>query len=277
MGHNAHNSMMGHMNHSSMGHNHYNSSEDMGYMNQTNIEHMLHMNQSIMGRMGHLNYSDMEHMGHINHSDVEHMGHVNHSDMERMGHMDHDMHDMGYKPFFTTKTSAAMFLHQWPTDTQVGIVTALIASVIIAVALECLQEYSRITFLRISARRTGSGRFGTDLYSCLEKLFMSAIIMIRVIAGYLLMLSVMPMNVWIMMCVCLGATLGYGLGKPIVALVIHKKKQLPAKQTDHENMLLNDTKGKMLSHSPEAIYKSTSTGISETCFIEESMSMVQEK
>ncbi|KAL3869192.1 hypothetical protein ACJMK2_041903 [Sinanodonta woodiana] len=292
MGHANNNNNMGHMNHSSMGHTNNNNmghmnyssmghanNNSMEYMSQVTIGHMLHMNQSNMGSIGHMNHSDIENMGHINHSDMEHMGHTNHSDMDHVGHehMRQMDHDMGYKPFFTTKTSDAMFFHQWPTDTQVGIVTAMIASLIIAIALECLQEYSRIVFLRISARKTGSGRFGTDLYGCLEKLFMSALTMIRVIAGYLLMLSVMTMNVWIMICVCLGATLGYGLGKPIVALVVYKHKSLPAKQKEPESFVLTDTKGETLSPSPEARYKSISKVISETGFNDEGMPMMQGK
>lgn len=62
---------------------------------------------------------------------------------------------------------------------------------------------------------------GVPVVTCREKLGQTIVQVMRVIFGYFLMLCVMTMNVWLLTSVVVGAFVGYGVGKPIVANSIH--------------------------------------------------------
>ena len=55
------------------------------------------------------------------------------------------------------------------------------------------------------------------MFGCCEKLFLSILVIIRVVIGYFMMLCVMTMNIWLLVSVTLGAGIGYSICKPIIA------------------------------------------------------------
>lgn len=57
--------------------------------------------------------------------------------------------------------------------------------------------------------------------TCQEKVGQTVIQVMRVLFGYFMMLCVMTMNIWLLISVVIGAAVGYGVGKPIVANGIH--------------------------------------------------------
>lgn len=62
---------------------------------------------------------------------------------------------------------------------------------------------------------------GVPVISFWEKLGQTIVYMLRVIFAYFAMFCLMTMNIWLLISIVVGALIGYGVGKPLVANQIH--------------------------------------------------------
>ncbi|KAH3695720.1 uncharacterized protein LOC127862074 [Dreissena polymorpha] len=126
-----------------------------------------------------------------------------------------------HQPFLALKTATTLVAAVWSTDSVYGLTGAMLAAVFASVTYECLSEY--LLHLRRAARakKNNSTCCGQPVVSCGEKLGQTVIHVMRVLFAYFLMLCVMTMNVWLMISVFVGAAVGHGVGKPIVANGTH--------------------------------------------------------
>lgn len=145
-------------------------------------------------------------------------GHSGHSSMEEhSGHHSLARQNSGHSPFLKLQTSATLLVPEWSTESIYGLTGAMLATIVASVTHECLNEY--LLHLRRVAltKPNGPNCCGTSVVTFGEKLGQSVIHMLRVIIAYFMMYCVMTMNIWLLVAVVVGAVVGYGVGKPLVA------------------------------------------------------------
>ncbi|XP_045159326.2 uncharacterized protein LOC123524866 [Mercenaria mercenaria] len=157
-----------------------------------------------------------------------------------VGHSGH--HGMaGHSPFLQLQTSATLLVPEWSTESIYGLIGAMLAAVAASVTYECLSEYLQHIKRKALIKRHGPECCGASVVTFGEKLGQSIIQMLRVVFAYFMMLCVMTMNVWLLIAVVVGAFVGYGVGKPLVANRIddsftsHGYDSVPAKVHRHGN------------------------------------------
>ncbi|WAR23759.1 COPT2-like protein [Mya arenaria] len=123
-----------------------------------------------------------------------------------------------HSQFLSFNTSASLVSPLWVTNSVYGLTGAMLAAVAAALTYECLREYL-LHPQRLS--RLHSECFGAPTISCGEKLGQTIIYTMRVSFAYFLMLCVMTMNIWLLVAVFVGSTVGYLVGKPLMANGIH--------------------------------------------------------
>ena len=111
--------------------------------------------------------------------------------------------------FLNAKTSSAYLVFGWRTDSFVGLITGMIVTTLLGFIFESLYLFgSKLPHIK---------RHESDVYNkrnVTVMLMQSALHILRVIIGYILMLCVMTMNLWILASVLVGGGVGYFLFRP---------------------------------------------------------------
>lgn len=111
--------------------------------------------------------------------------------------------------FLNTKTSSAYLVFQLKTDSFVGLVTGMIVTSLLGIIFESLYIFG--------SKLPTINRHESDVYNKRNvtiMLMQSALHILRIVIGYMLMLCVMTMNLWILASVLLGGGVGYFLFRP---------------------------------------------------------------
>ncbi|XP_060603742.1 uncharacterized protein LOC132756639, partial [Ruditapes philippinarum] len=151
--------------------------------------------------------------GHSGHDSLA--GNSGHTDMT--GHSDHNAVMYSHNRFLQMHTSARLIVEEWSSESIYGLTGAMLAAVAVSITYECLSEYLQHIKRKAFLRRSGPGCCGSPLVTVGEKLGQTIIQLLRVIFSFFMMLCVMTMNVWLLVAVCVGAFVGYGVGKPLLA------------------------------------------------------------
>lgn len=122
-----------------------------------------------------------------------------------------------FQPFLQWYTSASIVIPAWNTVSIFGLMGAMLAAIVSSIAYECLHEY--LIHLRCNAalRKDGPTCCRTSAVTCREKLAQTVIQVFRVSCAYFMVMCIMTMNIWLLISISVGAAIGYGVGKPLVA------------------------------------------------------------
>ncbi|XP_076103863.1 protein SLC31A2-like [Mytilus galloprovincialis] len=110
----------------------------------------------------------------------------------------------------TTYTTSNFLFLQWKTDDHIGLVVGMITTVVLGVLFESLHLIES----KLQKGETSDSKRTVKMAKCAFVGKRTAIHMTRVVLGYVLMLCVMIMNVWIIGSVVLGYAIGYFLFRP---------------------------------------------------------------
>lgn len=149
-----------------------------------------------------------------------------------------DLHK--YFRFLRLQTSTVLLVPQWSTGSIFGLVGAMLAAIVASVTYQCMNEYLQHLRRQAITRNGGTICCGVEVVTVWEKLGQTSVQILRVICGYLMMYCVMTMNVWLLVSVVVGAAVGYGVGKPLVANMIQDSV------TSHE---YSTVRAQVFSHS----------------------------
>lgn len=111
--------------------------------------------------------------------------------------------------FLSTRTSSIFLFFRWHTDTFLGLATGMVFSAVFGIVFESIHliEYKVPKLKRHEKSFYNRSNVAIMLARSVLHIF-------RVLVGYILMLCVMTMNLWILASVVLGCGIGYFLLRP---------------------------------------------------------------
>ncbi|XP_052778197.1 uncharacterized protein LOC128215551 [Mya arenaria] len=169
---------------------------------------------------GHMAHGNME-SGHMTPRGITHK-HMTHENMES-GHMINGVIKHGQvahgNMVFSASYQRDFILKDVKISTVGGIVGAMLVVILLATFLEGFKHWLYIR-QRNGPDHTqvkGKSRQFTSFWNNIARITTSLQKMLTVTVGYLLMLCVMTMNVWMLVSAVLGAGIGYLLLRPAVS------------------------------------------------------------
>lgn len=154
-----------------------------------------------------------------------------------------NMHPMHMAQWLSARTNTAFLFKDWSTGNLTGLISALLASVVIAMFYEGVSYYGLVRQTVNKERmRSSTVKKSSKIFQHTHKTFLH---MLQVTIGYVLMLCVMTYNIWMLVSVAVGAGIGHFLVRPLVVFIVFK---------DTDNYYINKSPegNKLLPRVPSA-------------------------